>query len=291
MSGCSRFFNTWALEGELAWQRRWKGRQGYQGEHVNLYEPGGAEDLLGRVRWHLALWEPLLNAAIVAWEENQLAGFDHALRDLQAVLALPPEGRGRALSPPGYPLRRRGMGRQKVAVFEPEQRPLRTRSVFWVRYNQIMERIVAGPALAPRQARELAVDVVHFTRMVESNLFMLASRPGFLERGRAGLPPIRNRASTHPFLLDPIGTFKKAVLFHNGTYTVAGGGLELMCMQLRQLERFGKFARWGDWTRLLREPLEDALIAWDENRWDGFTEGLLQVGEFFRARAEGEAAG
>jgi hypothetical protein len=160
--------------------------------------------------------------------------------------------------------------------------------VLWVRYNQLLDKIAVFPPEQAPLLAELAEDVTHFTRMVETNVFLLASTPGFYERGRAGVPVVRNRPSTHPFLLDPMGFFKKAVLFHNGTYTVAGGGLDVMYLQLRQLERYGKFERWNDWARPLRTPLQQALVAWEENRWDAHTECLLAVAEHFRKMAEGE---
>lgn len=282
----SRFFNTWAGAAEAAHRRRWRDRQGAGPGNVNLYAHGPPEGLLGQTRWHLALWEPLLNTAIVAWEENQLDSYDRALRELLALLQRPEAERAAAFPPAGYPLRRMTLPRQRVMVLEPEQRHLRSRSVLWVRYNQLLDKIATAPEEAGALHDELAEDVEHFTRMVESNRFLLASTPGFYERGRAGVPIIRGRPTTHPFLLDPIGFFKKAVLFHNGTYTVAGGGLDVMYLQLRQLERLCKFERWGDWARPLRTPLEASLTVWEENRWDAFTEGLLQVADQFRRRAE-----
>jgi hypothetical protein len=285
----SRFLNTWAAEGEAAHRRRWRGRPQAEHDTVNLYAPLPEDDRLGLVRWHLALWEPLLNVAIVAWEENQLDWFDRALRALLDVLRTEPAARAAAFPALGYPLRRRGLPRQRVMVLEPEQRPLRSRSVLWVRYNQLLDKIAVAPPELAGLLEELAGDVAHFTRMVERNLFLLAATPGFYERGRAGVPVIRNRTTTHPFLLDPIGFFKRAMLFHNGTYTVAGGGLDVMYLQLRQLERLCKFERWGDWARPLRTPLLQALTGWEENRWDACTEGLLQVADQFRKRAEAEA--
>ena len=282
----SRFLNTWAAEGEAAHRRRWRGRPQAEQDAVNLLAPPPEDDALGRARWQLALWEPLLNVAIVAWEENQLDWFDRALRALLEALRLEPGARGRAFPPLGYPLRRRGLPRQRVMVLAPEQRPLRSRSVLWVRYNQLLDKVAVAPPALVGVLEELAGDVEHFTRMVESNLFLLASNPGFYERGRAGVPVIRNRPGTHPFLLDPIGFFKRAMLFHNGTYTVAGGGLDGMYLQLRQLERYAKFEHWNGWARALRPPLLQSLTGWEENRWDACTEGLLQVADQFRKRAE-----
>ena len=283
----SRFLNTWAGEGEAAHRRRWRGRPQAEQDTVNLYAPPARQERLGLLRWHLALWEPLLNAAIVAWEENQLDWFDRALRALQERLRLEPEARAAFFPQPGFPLRRRGLPRQRVIVMEPEQRPLRSRSVLWVRYNQLRERIARMPPEQAGLLDELAGDVAHVTRMVETNLFLVATQPGFYERGRAGVPVIRGRPSTHPFHLDPIGFFKKALLFHNGTYTVAGGGLDGMYLQLRQLERYAKFEHWNGWARALRPPLLLSLTGWEENRWDACTEGLLQVADQFRKRAEG----
>jgi hypothetical protein len=284
----SRFVNTWAGEGEAAHRRRWRGRHQAEHDDVALYGPLPPQTLLGHVRWQLARWEPPLNAAIVAWEENQLDWYDRALRALLALAQAPEAERAASFPPQGYPLRRRGLPRQRVMVIEPEERPLRSRSVLWVRYNQLLDKIAVFPPEQAPLLAELAEDVTHFTRMVETNVFLLASTPGFYERGRAGVPVVRNRPSTHPFLLDPMGFFKKAVLFHNGTYTVAGGGLDVMYLQLRQLERYGKFERWNDWARPLRTPLQQALVAWEENRWDAHTECLLAVAEHFRKMAEGE---
>jgi hypothetical protein len=282
LARCSRFFHAWAHEGERHHRLRWRGRPRGEEDTVNLYGPIDPSDFLACARWQMALWEPYLNTVIVAWEENQLDSYDRALREVGTVLGMSLEGRAQALAPPGFPLRRRGQPRQKVMVFEPEQRPLRSRSVFTVRYAQLLDKLAEGALLAPELMNELAADVEHFTRMVETNLFLLASAPAFYERGRAGLPLIRNRPTTHPFLLDPTGFFKKAVLFHNGTYTIAGGGLDLMYLQLRQLERLCKFMRWGEWARPLRRPLEEALIAWDENKWGAFTAALMLVAELMR---------
>ncbi len=282
----SRFVNAWAAEGEAQHRRRWHGRAQPEREPVDLYAPLADDDFLGQVRWQLALWEPFLNAVIVGWDENRLDYFERALQDVRALLEAAPDARAERFPPPGYPLRRRASPRQKAIVLEPEQRPLRSRSVLWVRYDQLLHKAeAAGPEYGPL-LEELAGDVLHFRQMVDSNLFLLAATPGFLERGRPGIPVIRNSPTTHPIFLDPIGFFKKAVLFHNGTYTVAGGGLDVMYLQLRQLERFARFERWGGWSRPLRVPLEASLIAWEENRWDGFTESLLQVAEHFRREAE-----
>ena len=282
----SRFINTWAGEAERAYRWRWQGRSRAESDSVNIYEPIEAHDLLGRTRRALALWEPPLNTALIAWEENQLEAYEAAMGELADLLVRSPEERLEFLPPPGYPLRRRGFPRQKVSVFEPEQRPLRSRSVFGVRFHQLEEKIVQGTPQPTSVLEEVVGDVNHFSRMVETNLFMLATLPGLHTRGRPGVSVIRGRPTTHPFLVDAPAFFKKAVLFHNGTYTVAGGGLDQMFLQLRQLERMARFDQWGDWARNLRTPLEHALIAWEENRWDGFTVALLQVADLMRAQAE-----
>ena len=249
---------------------------------LDLYAPSGEDSLLWHTRRSLALWEPYVHAALVTWEANTLEPFDRALRTLGELLALPGEERTAYLQPPGYPLRSRGRHRLKVSVLEPERRPLRTRSGLWVRYNQLLERILPVAPHAPERLDEPEDDVWHFIRTVQSNTFMVVAEPGFLAQGRPGVPVVRGRTTVHPILLDPQGFFKKAVLFHNGTYTIAGGGLERMYLQLRQLERCFKFEGWSGRGRALRTVLEPCLIAWEENRWDAFTAGLLHLAELLR---------
>lgn len=278
----SRFVGTWAAEAELSHRRRWKGRAPEPGGGIDLYAPPAEAPLLWRVRWALAFWEPYLNGAITAWEANNLEAFDGALRSLQEALGRREAERRERLPPPGYPLRRRGQHRLKVSVLEPEQKPLRMRSVFWVRYNQLIERLFTAAYVPPERLDALEADVRHFIRMVETNHFMLVFEPGFLARGRPGVTVIRGRPTMHPLLLDPPGFFKRAVLFHNGTYTVAGGGIDRMYLQLRQLERFFKYEGWSAQWRPLRPTLERSVIAWEENRWSTFTEAMLQLAEQLR---------
>lgn len=276
----SRFFNAWAALAQQRHKTRW-GNRASEGQ-VNVYLDDGQDDFLVLAVRMLAVWEPFFNSAIVSWEENHLEPFDRALRELRELLARPAAARWESLPPPGYPLRPRGRPRQKISVFDPDQRPLRSRSVLQVRYQQLRERLLGGPSLSRGLLSDLAEDVVHFSRMVETNLFMLASRPGFFERGRPGVPIIRGRPIHHPFFLDRAGLFKKAVLFHNRTYSAFGGGLDEMFLQMRQLERLCKFMRWGEWARPLRTPVDRAILAWEENRWEGFTEGLLEVAGLLR---------
>ena len=285
LSLASRFINAWSGEGERIFQYRTRRPDSDASKSPNIYDPPSTGEFLETVRRQLAIWEPLFNAAIVAWDENQLDYFDRAMTRLLDALRLQPEHRMSLLPQPGFPLRRLGSPRQKITVYEPEQRPLRSRSVYGVRYNQLEERIRSNLSISGEVLEELLQDVIHFTRMVETNHFMLASQPGFLRRERAGVPTIRNQSNNHPYLLDPKGLLKKAVLFQNRTYSREGGGLDLMFLQCRQLERLARFDGWGDWTRPLRAPLERALIAWEENRWDAFTEALVEVAEFIRRQA------
>ncbi len=295
LSLVSRFLNVWSGEGERRYRHRSR-RPDPPGSHppnlydtslydTSIYDNQASGEFLGTVRRQLILWEPLFNAAIVAWDENHLDNFDRALTRLLEALRQPPQNRVFLLPPPGFPLRRLGSLRQKITVFEPEQRSLRSRSVYGVRSHQLEERIRANLSIPNTVLEDLRQDVIHFTRMVETNHFMLASQPGFLRRAKAGVPTIRNQSNTHPYLLDPNGLFKKAVLFQNSTYSREGGGLDLMFLQCRQLERLARFDGWGDWTRPLRGPLERVSIAWEENRWDAFTETLVEVAEFIRRQA------
>ena len=247
-----------------------------------IYHVQQDETVLVQARRRMAVLEPFLNAAIVSWDENHLEPFDKALKDLHEVLSLSPRDFFEFLPSPGYPLRRRGLQRQKVSIFQPEQRPLRSRSVLRVRYQQMRERLIKGSGTGPEMMQALTGDVTHFSHMVDTNLFMLGGAPGFHERSRPGLRIIRGRTRNHPFLLDPKGFFKKAVLFHNGTYSPGGGALDQMFLQLRQLERLGRFERWGDRTRPLRVPIDRGIIAWEENRLDGFTARLLEVAGLVR---------
>ncbi|MEE8435284.1 MAG: hypothetical protein V3S64_10900 [bacterium] len=286
LSRLSRFLNAWLAAAE---------RHAHRNPNPNpapleikadgsggIYDIHHDETVLIRARRRMAVLEPFLNAAIVSWEENHLEPFDRALNNLHGVLTRPHREFFKFLPPPGFPLRRRRLQRQKVSVFEPDQRPLRSRSVLRVRYQQLRERLLKGSGARPEMMEELAGDVGHFSSMVDTNLFMLGGAPGFYERSRPGLRIIRGRTRNHPFLLDPRGFFKKAVLFRNGTYSSGGGALDQMFLQLRQLERLCRFVRWGDWTRPLRVPIDQGIIAWEENRWDGFTARLLEVAGLVR---------
>lgn len=302
LSRASRFLNVWSGEGERMNRNRPRYPDPAPSHPPNKYDTSTNDtskddishedkpargELLGTVRRQFAIWEPFFNAAIVAWDENHLDNFTRALTQLLEALRQPPQTRMSLLPPPGFPLRRLGCPRQKFTVYEPEQRPLRSRSVFGVRSHQLEERIRSNLSISDTVLDALRQDVIHFTAMVESNHFMLASQPGFLRRAKAGVPTIRNQSKTHPYLLDPNGLFKKAVLFQNRTYSREGGGLDLMFLQCRQLERLARFDGWGDWTRPLRAPLERVSIAWEENRWDAFTEALVEVAGFIRRQAGG----
>lgn len=282
ISRLSRFLNTWLAVAEKEAQWKMIPAKETREQDGDLYDPNQEASFQLQTRRRLALFEPLLNAAIVGWEENHLESFDHALEDLHEILHKSEPERFEFLPPPGFPLRRRRMPRQKINVFEPEQRPLRSRTVLPVRYQQLREQLIDEISLPPEISWGLAEDVRHFTRMVDSNLFMLTASPSFFDKGRPGVPIIRGRAINHPFLLDPKGFFKHAVLFRNNTYSSGGGALEQMFLQLRQLERLGKFERWNNWARPLRAPIDRGVIAWEENRWDAFTTALLEVATIIR---------
>lgn len=283
LARCSRFLGIWALEAEReAAQRRTPAP--WTAPPLHGYEPGTA-GLLPEVRLRLAFWEPLLHDAIVAWEQNALESFDRALRELYEALLLSEGERAAVLQPPGYPFRARRSHRLKMAVVEQEQRPLRGRSVFNVRSGQllqILEEAQAGGFLDKAVADAVETDARHFLAMVLDDRFMLASEAGFSTRGRAGVPTIRERPRNHPLFLDPVGFFKHAVLFHNGTFTVEGGGHDRVYLQFRQLERYLKFEPRGALARLLRQPVERCLVAWEENRREAFTAGMLTVAELLR---------
>jgi len=245
----------------------------------------GAAAAVGAAREALFCWEPRLNEAIVNWQQNWLTAFDGALRRLADLLAMTPAERAAERVPAGYPLRGRGRPRIKVSGSEPLARPLRGKSLFSVRFAQLLQRIEELMPLPEPVWSGLAQDARHFIAMTRRNWFMSAGPPGFMRLARPGLPLIRGKPATHPFLLDPMDYFKKAVLFHNRTYTADGGGLDAMYLQVRQLERFYKFHSSAH-LRPLRAWIEDCLRAWDENRWDAFTEGLLTIGGFLRGEAE-----
>ncbi len=274
----SRFLSAWCLRiEELGYDAPAapavaSHRPGARG--FSAYAPPSAPAAL--VRWHQFFWEPHLNTAIVAWAENTLQPFDEALKYLKVLLELSGRERAGHFMGSGYPLRTWGRPRMKVAVFSPVQRPLRTRSVFEARYRQLLRRIEEAGDSPGRAERGLLEDIRHFIAMIRDNVYMLANQPGFLNQARPGLPVIRGLPTTHPFLLDPAEFFKKAILFDNGTYTVAGGGVDAMYLQVRQLERYYRFHP-GAQARRILGTIQDCAIAWEENRCDGFTAKLLEI--------------
>ncbi|MCZ6556677.1 MAG: hypothetical protein O7A69_02740 [SAR324 cluster bacterium] len=243
---------------------------------------GSAARLLRCVRRQLFIWEPLLNDVIVSWDQNSLKDFDHAVKLLAHPIALSDAEREALVVQPGYPLRPMGRPRLKVTVFEPALRPLRTKSMYSVRHGQLSARIQETENLPANLAGELREDMRHFTSMIRSNRFMLANTASFWDTHRVGLPLIRGRPNSHPFLHDPMDFFKKAVLFHNRTYTVAGGGVDRIYLQVKQLERLYKFQPTGG-SRVLRHQIQACQQGWDENRWETFTEALLGLAERIRA--------
>jgi hypothetical protein len=239
------------------------------------------DDPPARVRWRHLLWEPYLNEAIVAWEENALQPYDAALEKLLALAEMNEQACPPYFMRPGFPLRPRGRRRTKVAVFSPTLRPLRTKSVFNVRFNQLVRKAqeLAGARLLLHE--ELVEDVRFLIGMIRENVYQIANEPGFLTVARPGVPIIRGRPSTHPFLLDTAEFFKKAILFDNGTYTIDGGGIDTMFLQVRQLERYFRF-QGGPAARRALATIEACTIGWEENRWKGFTRGLVQIAERLR---------
>lgn len=236
-------------------------------------------------RRNLFIWEPALNDVIVSWEQNALSEFDRALRELAEMISSDDAEReaGRMLT--GFPLRPRGRPRSRVTVTTPVLRPLRTKPMFLARFSQLVRRLEEIGDIPLHTARGLVAEVQIFITMVRTNQFMLASEPSFWDRHRPGIPLIRGRPTTHPFLHDPTDFFKKAVLFHNRTYTVAGGGVDRFYLQVKQLERFYKFSS-SVGARKIRSQLDLCVRGWEENRWDAFTEGLLHLAEIFRRQSE-----
>jgi hypothetical protein len=235
-------------------------------------------------RFGLFFWEPPLNDAIVAWQQNSLEEYGRTLQRLRQLLRAAPESAERQMHGRGYPFRGQRKQRQKVSVTSPEPRTMRGKSMFNMRYGHMIKRIEGMQTLSVRLAAELEREVWTFIGMAQSNHFMLATDPAFQDTGRAPLALIRSKPGTHPFLLDPIDFFKKALLFFNGTYTVEGGGLDPMYLQMRQLERYFKFQHWAG-GRPVRAPLEACHLAWEQNRRDAFTEGIMQVAEVLRGEA------
>lgn len=279
LSRLSRFFSACCFQGQPPAAGR--GEAGAA--------PGLEGVYTGETRGNMLIWEPVLNEAIVAWEQNSLNDLDAALRDLGNLLEMSPAERERRRVKPGYPFRPVGSARLKVSDFMPESRPLRMKSMFYVRYTQLMNLLEKIEGVTARVIAEMNSDIRHFIHMVRSNHYMLAGETGFWETNRAGLPQIRSRPSTHPFMLDAMDFFKKAVLFHNRTYTVQGGGVDLMYLQVRQLERFCKFKTTGA-TRELRLLVTACIRGWEENRQSDFTDYLLRIAKYLRAREGVEAS-
>lgn len=284
----SRFLSGCCLESELA--ARPDGAGATPGGHeAAQVEARKKEVALRYTRGNLFTLEPVLNDVIVSWEQNSLSDFDRVLRELAALIDLPEPERGNHAMPPGYPLRPHNRPRSKVTVVNPVLRPLRTKSMFLVRHGQLARRIAEMGSLRGGLAEGLTAEMRHFITMIRGNHFMLASEPSFWVQHRAGLPLIRGQPTSHPFLHDPLDFFKKAVMFHNRTYTVAGGGVDRIFLQIKQLERYFKFHS-PVGARSIRRQLDACLRGWEENRWDAFTEGLLQFAEWLRARAEAGTA-
>jgi hypothetical protein len=286
LSRLSRFLSTWMLRVE-----REAGTPPLQPSRrvaaplrdAEVFRP--PESPAASARWNHLLWERYLNEAIVAWEENTLQPFDEALRDLLALLELPPEGRAAHFVRPGFPLRPLGRRRMKVAVFSPQLRPLRTKSIFNARYGQLVRRIEELNAAGFAVQDGLIEDVRFQTGMLRENLYQIANETGFLAVGRQGVPTIRGRPSTHPFLLEPVEFFKKAILFDNGTYTVKGGGIDIVYLQVRQLERYLRYQS-GAAARRVLSAVDTCTIAWEENRHRAFTRELVKIAERLREMLE-----
>ncbi|HEX7926264.1 MAG TPA: hypothetical protein VF678_01655 [bacterium] len=252
---------------------------------MDLYQSIGVETLLFQVRFHYMALEPYLNDAVVAWQQNHLEEYERALQTLNeqlraTVTAMP--------HPPGFPVRALGRARQRISSFHPEQRPQRGKSMFSLRFNQLIKRMIAEGGLPLRTALQLDTEVRQFLTMAKRNHYLVSADPTFQQLGRAALNLIRNRPTSHVVLTDPMDFFKKAVMFANGTYTVAGGGIDPLYLQLRQLERYFKFEMWAN-GRPFRQPLERCLLHWEENRWDGFKVALLELAERVRATVGGPA--
>ena len=236
-------------------------------------------------RHNLFVWEPVLNNVIVSWEQNALSEFDRALRELAGLIEMDEQEREAHRMLPGFPLRPRGRPRSRVVVINPVLRPLRTKPMFVARFGQLVRRLEEMDGVSDETTKGLLQEIRYFITMVRNNHFMLASEPSFWDKHRAGMPLVRGRPTTHPFLQDPADFFKKAVLFHNRTYTVAGGGVERFYLQVKQLERFYKFSP-PVGSRKLMHQLASCLRGWEENRWDAFTEGLLNLAETLRPQSQ-----
>jgi hypothetical protein len=280
LSHLSRFLGARCVEAE----RTEGGAPGAEQPAMDLITGAGRGSLLFEARFQMFYWEPLLNDAIVAWQQNSLPDFLRTLQRLREALATPESARTRLPYEPGHPCRGMGRARVKVVTIRPEGRPLRGQSMFELRVTQLARRIEAHPNVPLRAAMELEREARHIIRMTEKGQYTLSTEPSFQLVGRQALSLIRTKPSVHPFLLDPTEFFKKALLFFNGTYTIAGGGLDPMYSQMRQLERYYRFEHWAS-GRLVRAPLEACLIGWEENRWSAFTEGVLRAAELIRGDA------
>ncbi len=271
LAGLSRFLGVWLHAAESRWP-------------AAPPPPETIGALLPPLRQALYLWELPINEALVGWEENSLGTFNNAVQEIGRLLALDPAARAAIVREPGLPFRRRGRRRQKVTVFSPDQRPSRAKSMFSLRFNQLLERVAQLDETQGSIIDALNIEATHLAHMVRENRFQLAAPPGFLQVGRPGSAVIRARPGTHPFLLDPMGFFKKTVLFHNATYTREGGGLDLMYLQLMQFWRFLRYHPRMAARGLLR-MVELCEFAWEENRWSEFRENLLQLGMVVRDQA------
>jgi hypothetical protein len=278
LSYTSRFLGVSCMEVE---RTQGDGSAGHRNEAIDLFAGTGRDTLLFEARFQRFYWEPFLNDAIVAWQQNSLQDYLRALRHLHEALTMPAAMRHELPHEAGYPCRALGKPRHKVIVIRPEARPLRGKSMFELRVNQLLRKVETHPSLQLRLVVELEREIRHFIHMVHIGVFTVAMEPSFQDVGRQALALIRTKPRVHPFLLDPVEFFKKALLFFNGTYTIAGGGLDPMYLQMRQLERYYRFDHWAS-ARGVRAPLEASLIGWEENRWDTFTAGVLRVAEIIR---------
>jgi hypothetical protein len=278
----SRFLSAWMLRVE-----REAGTPALRASRNLRGAPKGAERFLppeepaARVRWNHLLWERYLNQAIVTWEENTLREFDEALQDLRSLIELGAVARAEHFVRPGFPLRPIGRRRLKVAVFSPQLRPLRTKSIFNARYGHLVRRLEELAGAGSPVQDGLIEDVRFQIGMIRENEYQIANESGFLTLGRPGVPTIRGRPSTHPILLDPSEFFKKAILFDNGTYTIEGGGMDGIYLQVRQLERYFRFQGGGPARRVL-STVDACAVAWEENRHKAFTRELVKIAERLR---------
>ncbi len=270
--------------GEPAPPQGGAGGNGGEGSPAEGAADAHAREAVRHLRNALCIYEPALNEVVASWEQNSLNHFDRGLKAVMALLELPEAQRAAQAVPPGYPFRARGQPRLKISMFETDLRPLRSKSMFTIRFGQLLRRIEEDGAHPIAMPAGLLQDMRDFNAMVRHNTFMIAHETSFWETHRPGLPLIRGRPDEHPFLMDPIDFFKKAVLFHNRTYTVAGGGVDRIYLQAVQLERYYKFHLRQGTFRAVRLRIGDCLRRWEENKWEGFTEALLNLAGFLRDR-------